>query len=177
MKGSRMPGKAPLLAAVGIAVAVTTVIGLEMSSASGASGPRSLGQAMSERHGHAAGDPIFMDKGRKGVDSDADGVNQGTKTQASKVKLGQAAAVTPDQLLSQGDRSGACTIGYGRGLQCLPTTPPSAGQMGMTVQQMPWTCAEVRTVLSRGIPLNKAGVDPAQLDGNHDGVACGPGDR
>lgn len=165
------------LLGLGLIVAVTSVVGLGVKSASGAPAPRSLAQAMAEQHGRAAGDSVFQGDARKGVDQDGREVNQGQRRQAAAVHLGPAAAVTPDQLLSQGDRAGACTIGYGRGLQCLPTTPPSAGRMGMSVEQMPWTCAEVQTVLPKGLPLNTPGRDPAHLDSNGDGIACGIGDR
>jgi hypothetical protein len=173
MRGSAV-SKVSLLAGLGCCTAV--VIGLGVNSASGAPAPKTLAQAMNEPHGHAAGDPDYAGKGRKGVDPEAEGVDAGTRKQAAGVKLEHGRPVTPDQILSAGDRSGACTIGYGRGQQCLPTTPPSAGQMGMSVRQMPWTCAEVRTLLPAGLPLNARGEDPAHLDGNGDGIACGSGD-
>lgn len=162
----------------GLCIGVTVVVvAISVHGAAGAAGPKTLGEAMADRHGHAAGDSLYAGQGRKGVDADADGVNDGRKKQASGVKVGPHAAVTSDQLLSNGDRSGACTIGYGKGLQCLPTTPPSAGRMGMSVAEMPWTCAELRTVLPAGVVLNQRGVDPARLDSNDDGTACGAGDR
>lgn len=161
----------------GLSVGVTAVVvAVGVHGAAGAGAPTTLSQAMSERHGHAAGDPLFAGHSRRGVDADAAGVNEGRKKQASGVTVGPQSAVTPEQLLSQGDRSGACTIGYGRGMQCLPTTPPSAGRMAMSVVEMPWTCAEVRTLFPAGLPLNQQGVDPAHLDRNGDGTACGAGD-
>ena len=162
----------------GLSLGVTAaVVAIGMNGAAGAPGPKTLSQVMAERHGHAAGDSLYAGRGRERVDPEADGVNDGRKRQASGVVLGPHAAVTPEQLLSDGDRSGACTIGYGKGLQCLPTTPPSAGLMGMTVAEMPWTCKELRTVLAAGVVLNQRGVDPAHLDSNKDGVACDAGDR
>lgn len=177
MRGRAVSKKVSLLA--GLVCCAAAVVGLGVTSASGAPAPapKTLAQAMSERHGQAAGDPVYVGKGRKGVDRDAEGVNAGTRKQAAGVKLGRGRPVTSEHLLSKGDRSGACTIGYGRGLQCLPTTPPSAGQMGMSVAQMPWTCTEVRTLLPEGLPLNKRGEDPANLDSNSDGLACGDGDQ
>lgn len=177
MKGTTMTRRTRSLIGLGLTLAVGTVIGVEVTSASGAPAPRTLAQAMAEQHGRAAGDPVFQGEAREGVDQDGRGVNQGLHRQAAAVRLGPAAAVTPDQLLSQGDRAGACTIGYGRGLQCLPTTPPSAGRMGMSVEQMPWTCTEVRSLLPDGLPLNTPGRDPARLDSNGDGIACGDADR
>lgn len=168
-----------ILAAAGLTLVAGAVVGLGTSGASGSAAPRvprSLAQAMGEQHGQAAGDPTWRDPQRAGAGPDAEGVDAGTRRQATGVVLGRAAPVAPERLLSPGDRSGACTLGYGRGRACLPTTPPSAGQMGMTVQEMPWTCAEVRSVLPRGIALNVAGVDPAHLDDNGDGTACGAGD-
>ena len=162
----------------GLCIGVTAgVVAIAVHGAAGAPAPKTLSQVMAERHGHAAGDQLYAGRGRKGVDLEADGVNEGRKKQASGVAVGPHAAVTPDQLLSNGDRSGACTIGYGKGLQCLPTTPPSAGRMGMTVAEMPWTCTELRTVLAAGVVLNRRGFDPAHLDSNDDGTACGAGDR
>ncbi len=174
MRGTRVH-RFRLLAVTGAAL-TAAVVGVHVTGASGAPAPRTLAQALRAPHGPAAGDPLWQGPAREGVAPDAAGVDQGTKRQAGSVRLGPAAAVTPDQLLSAGDRSGACTIGYGRGRVCLPTTPPSAGQMGMSVLQMPWTCTEVRTLLPAGLPLNSRGNDPAHLDGNGDGTACGTGD-
>lgn len=106
------------------------------------------------------------------VAPDAKGVNQGTKKQATKIKM----VKPPVQSGAQVPPTAGCTAGYGRGVVCLPITPPSAGQMGMTVKQMPWTCSEVRLYFPQGVLLTKKGVDPARLDGNKDGVACGKGD-
>lgn len=138
-----------------------------------------LEQAMSQPHGVAAGDPIHdsIKDSHKSQNPDAKGVDEGNKKQATGTKTRKdAPPVTAEQLYQKGDFSAGCTIGYGHGKACLPVTPPSAGAMGMTVKQMPWTCTEVRTLLPAGILLDVKGVDPAHLDTNGDGTACGQGD-
>jgi hypothetical protein len=39
-----------------------------------------------------------------------------------------------------------------------------------------WSCAELRTYFPTGIAVREPGVDPAHLDTDGDGVACGPND-
>lgn len=71
-----------------------------------------------------------------------------------------------------------CVVGYGNNGQCLPDTPGSASEMGMTRQQMPWQCEEVRLSFPAGLQVGKGeGKDPLHLDSNKDGTACGIGDR
>lgn len=116
----------------------------------------------------------------KGVDPGAADTNRAGHTQATGVIMHRitpaeaAAATQPKDVTLLG--AGGCTPGYGKGAVCLPITPPSAGAMGMTVTQMPWTCAEVRTLIPAGIVLNNPVKDPAHLDVNKDGIACGAGD-
>lgn len=172
-----MRRRSALLAAGLLPLAVGGLVAVQTPGASGSAAPRSLAQVLGERHGVAAGDPVWRAPAHAPVGPSAKGVDSGAKDQAVDVRPGPARAVTPQQLLSPGDRSGACTIGYGRGSVCLPTTPPSAGDHGMTVEQMPWTCAEVRTLLPGGVVLNARGQDPARLDSDGDGTACGAGDR
>lgn len=93
-------------------------------------------QALSAPHGPAAGDPLCT--GRRARPC------RRSPAASTRARIGRPARSgwdppggDPDQLLGTGDRSGACTIGYGPGRKCLRTSPPSAGQMGMPVQQMP----------------------------------------
>lgn len=140
---------------------------------------KTLAEAISKPHGVANGDPLHAPhiESHKGVEGGADGVNQGKKKQAAAVQLTpDIHPVSPTQLFSKGDYTAGCTVGYGHGKACLPITPPSAGAMNMSVAQMPWTCAEARTLLPKGIQVDVKGVDPAHLDSNHDGIACGAGD-
>lgn len=111
-------------------------------------------------------------------------VNQANYQQAQGVALHQPTAVEkyaadhPSDLDVLG--GGGCTVGYGLGSKCLPVTPPSAAAMQMTVQEMPWRCNEVHLRFPHGIAVNNPGTtgsDPAGLDSNHDGIACGPGDQ
>jgi len=139
----------------------------------------SLAEAMAQPHGAAHGDPIHdaNHEVHQGVDPGAAGVDNGSKQQATAVHTGpDLHPVQPGQLYAKGDYSAGCTVGYGHGKECLPITPPSAGAMGMSVTQMPWTCPEVRTLLPKGIRLDVRGVDPAHLDTNGDGIACDPTD-
>ena len=112
---------------------------------------------------------------RTGVRAEAAGVNNGSKDQATGVAMRPITSVDPSVVGKYG-KAGGCTPGYGRGKACLPPTAPSAVAMGMTAEQHPWACAEVRTILPKGIRLNTASVDPFGLDRNKDGVGCGPGD-
>ena len=48
--------------------------------------------------------------------------------------------------------------------------------MGMTVQQMPWTCLEVVSLFPTGPVRDPPGVNSAHLDRNADGLGCGAGD-
>lgn len=48
--------------------------------------------------------------------------------------------------------------------------------MGMTVQQMPWTCLEIVSLLPTGVARDPPGVNSAHLDRNADGLGCGAGD-
>lgn len=140
---------------------------------------KTLAQVIDEPHGRANGDPIHaaVTEVHKGVDPGAAGVGEGTKKQAAAVQLtADLHPAQPSQVHTKGDYSAGCTVGYGHGRACLPTTPPSAGAMNMSVTQMPWTCSELRTLLPNGIAVDVKNVDPARLDSNHDGVACGVGD-
>jgi cytoskeletal protein RodZ len=104
--------------------------------------------------------------------------NNGTLQQAGGVSMTTPAAIphSTETPVSVGAHTGGCTPGYGQGALCLQITPPSAVAMDMTVQEMPWTCTEVKTIFPNGLPLNVKGVDPAHLDGNKDGIACDTGD-
>jgi len=113
----------------------------------------------------------------KWLDPGAAGVNDGSKRQAAGVDLQPAPVVNPADVLPSGLVNG-CVAGYGRGVQCLPTTPPShAGHGSGRDMSMYWTCTEARTVLPDGIVVDTPGTDPLGLDGNQDGTACGAGDR
>lgn len=122
----------------------------------------------------ASGAPPEVDL-KTGVRAQAAGVNQGTKSQASGVRMRPIAPVDPAVVGKYG-KAGGCTPGYGKGKACLPPIAPSAVAMGMTAEEHPWSCAEVRTILPQGIRLNIVGTDPLGLDRNHDGIACGTGD-
>ena len=116
---------------------------------------------------------------RTGVQTEAAGVNAGTKAQAPGIAMRPIKPVDPSVAGDYG-RYGGCTPGYGRatgaGKGCLPPISPSAVAMGMTEQEHPWTCAEVRVLLPLGISVSNKGVDPIGLDRNKDGIACGAGD-
>lgn len=68
-----------------------------------------------------------------------------------------------------------CLLDYGAGDMCLPAVPPSAAAMGMNELTMPWTCAEVRTLLPEGIKVS--GTDVLRLDTNQNEVACDAKDQ
>ena len=117
-----------------------------------------------------------------GVHTDAAGVNAGTAVQARGITmrpipraLASAAADASGALGVYGPHGG-CTPGYGRGLACLPPVSPAAAAMRMSALEMPWTCADVRTLMPAGIALDRLGLDPLHLDRNGDGTACSPGD-
>jgi hypothetical protein len=113
----------------------------------------------------------------KWLDPGAAAVNDGTKKQATGVVLLPAPVVDPSQVLPNGLVNG-CVSGYGQGVQCLPTTPPShAGHGSGQDMSMYWTCAEARTLLPDGITVDTPGTDPLGLDSDKDGTACGAGDR
>ena len=113
----------------------------------------------------------------KWLDPGAAAVNDGTKKQAAGVVLLPAPVVDPSQVLPDGLVNG-CVSGYGQGVQCLPTTPPShAGHGSGQDMSIYWTCAEARTLLPDGITVDTPGADPLGLDSNKDGTACGAGDR
>ena len=122
----------------------------------------------------ASGAPPEVDA-RTGVRAQAAGVNEGTKKQATGIVMRPITPVDPSVVGKYG-KAGGCTPGYGRGKACLPPIAPSAVAMGMTADPHPWSCAEVRTLLPKGIRLNSPGTDPLALDRNKDGVACGTGD-
>ena len=122
----------------------------------------------------ASGAPPTVDA-KTGVRAEAAGVNNGTKDQAPGIVMRPITPVDPAVVGKYG-KAGGCTPGYGRGKACLPPIAPSAVAMGMTAQQHPWSCAEVRTILPKGIRLNSKGTDPLALDRNNDGLACGTGD-
>ena len=126
----------------------------------------------------ASGAPRAVDP-KTGVQSAATGVNDSTKVQAPGIAMRPITPVDPSVVGDYG-KFGGCTPGYGRatgaGKGCLPPISPSAVAMGMTEQQHPWTCAEVRVLLPKGISVSVKGVDPIGLDRNKDGIACGTGD-
>ncbi|HEY5881426.1 MAG TPA: hypothetical protein VIU11_21130 [Nakamurella sp.] len=113
----------------------------------------------------------------KWLDPGAAGVNEGTKQQAAGVDLAPAPVVDPSDVLPNGLVNG-CVAGYGRGVQCLPKTPPGhAGHGSGQDMSVYCTCAQARTLLPDGITVDAAGADPLGLDSNRDGTACGAGDR
>lgn len=76
--------------------------------------------------------------------------------------------VDPDDVLSATAARGGCMLDYGDPGQCLPTRPPSSSAQAV------WTCADVWQLFPDGLTA-RAG-DALRLDGNGDGLACGPGD-
>ena len=126
----------------------------------------------------ASGAPRAVDV-KTGVQSAAAGVNEGTKAQAPGIAMRPITPVDPSVVGEYG-KYGGCTPGYGRAKGgakgCLPPISPSAVAMGMTEQEHPWTCVEVRKLLPKGISVSVKGVDPIGLDRNDDGLACGVGD-
>lgn len=83
---------------------------------------------------------------------------------------GGIATVKPSQVLphrrAEGVTSGGCLIAYGSpGRQCVPARAPG---------NRPLTCDYLIRLFDRGVK-SSAG-DPAGLDRNGDGIACGPGD-
>jgi len=114
-----------------------------------------------------------------GVDQQAGGVNDGTKEQAAAVQLQRAPSVAPEQVLPSAGQVNGCATGYGRGVVCLPQTPPShAAHAALTGEDLSryWTCTEVRTLLPQGVVVDTTGSDPLALDSEGDGTACGDGD-
>ncbi len=124
-----------------------------------------------------------------GVNPGASGVNTGDKKQASGVKMHvQKPARIPKDSIGSGV-TGGCVLGYGKGLNCLPTVPPGEiahAQHAGSVADLSarWTCSQVWLLFPDGLEVNRAkdgvgseGVDPLGLDSNRDGVACGEGDR
>lgn len=115
----------------------------------------------------------------QGVDADAVGVNDGSKRQATDVTMQPAPIVNPSDVLPTNGLVNGCVAGYGRGVQCLPQTPPShAAHAASSREDMSgyWTCAEARTLLPDGIVVDSPAGDPLRLDSNKDGTACGAGD-
>lgn len=109
---------------------------------------------------------------------DAAGVNDGTRKQAAGLALRPAERVDPTQILPEHGLANGCAVGYGKGVACLPQTPPShAGHGSDEDMSVYWTCAEARPLLPEGIVVDAPGEDRLGLDSNGDGVACGPGDR
>jgi hypothetical protein len=104
------------------------------------------------------------------VRADAAGVNEGTKDQASGVKM-RPVKPADSAVVGEFGEFGGCTPGYGQGKQCLPPASADGRPAGQ-----PWTCVEVVRLLPRGIRLDVRGVDPIGLDRNGDGIACGKGD-
>lgn len=83
---------------------------------------------------------------------------------------GGSATRKPSQVLphrrAEGVTSGGCLIAYGSpGRQCVPARAPG---------NRPLTCDYLIRLFDRGVK-SSAG-DPAGLDRNGDGIACGPGD-
>jgi hypothetical protein len=104
------------------------------------------------------------------VRADAAGVNEGTKDQAAGVQM-RPIKPGDSAIVGKSGQYGGCTPGYGRGRECLPPASADGRPAGA-----PWTCAEVASLLPKGIRLNVRGVDPLGLDTNGDGIACGTGD-
>ena len=111
-----------------------------------------------------------------GVNPDAGGINLGNKHQGSGIVMrGDHPRVTPQEVLPAGRTLvNGCAAGYGKGAVCLPAVPPSQAQHAGHGMQVVWTCAEVRTLLPRGLSVD--GPDYLNLDGNRDGTACGESD-
>ncbi len=111
---------------------------------------------------------------------EAAGRPHGIGARDTKPRGSQRDAVAAPTLTSLRDKLGnrltvqGCLIDYGGGQGCLPAVPPAAADMGMDEVSMPWTCAQVRAVLPRGIKVT--GRDVLRLDANKDKVACGKGD-
>lgn len=80
--------------------------------------------------------------------------------------------VDPDDVLSATAARGGCALDYGDPGQCLPVQPPSASPQAAAPGA--WTCAEVRQLFPDGLAVH--GTDPLHLDGDGNGIACGPGD-
>lgn len=115
---------------------------------------------------------------RRWVTPDAPRVNDGTKKQAAGLTLRPADRVDPTEILPEHGLANGCATGYGRGVACLPQTPPShAGHGSDEDMSVYWTCAEARPLLPEGIAVDTPGADRLGLDSNGDGIACGPGDR
>lgn len=81
--------------------------------------------------------------------------------------------VIPDAAVGRG----GCDTFYGEPGQCLPLVPPSQAEHVAAGHMKPhWTCDEVRSFFRKGLPLAQGKADPAGLDSNRDGTACGAGD-
>lgn len=103
----------------------------------------------------------------------AQAVGPGLPRPAAGISGDQAGPpVDPEDVLSVTAARGGCVLEYGDPGQCLPTRPPSTSTVASTSGQ--WTCAGVRELFPDG--LAAGGGDPLRLDGDGDGVACGPGD-
>ena len=110
----------------------------------------------------------------------SDAVNYAGYQQARDIPMHRLSSTQAAQQRHPSDLTllggGGCTPGYGKGSECLPVTPPAAAAMDMNVDSMPWTCSQVRQLFPQGIVLTLRGRDPAHLDSNGDGIACGKGD-
>ena len=151
-------------AAVAVAAACL-LAGAPVGSVSAASGPRDL-------PGPAA---LGLPRAH-GVNADAGEINLGRKRQASGVTMrSDYRRVSPQEVLPSGRTLvNGCAAGYGHGVVCLPVVPPSQAEHAGHGMQVAWTCAEVRTLLPRGLSVD--GPDYLGLDGNKDGTACGESD-
>jgi hypothetical protein len=112
--------------------------------------------------------------GSVGLNPDAAGVNDGSKTQAQGGN--RAPVAKPEDVLTDFSITGGCRIEYGPRGECLPYVPPSHVHHPDHDMDTAWECAEVRKIHPQGIALKEAGVDPLGLDTNADNIACGPGD-
>jgi hypothetical protein len=112
--------------------------------------------------------------GSVGLNSDAAGVNNGSKSQAQGGN--RAPVAKPEDVLTEFSITGGCRIEYGPRGECLPYVPPSHVHHPDHDMDTAWECAEVRRIHPQGIGLKENGVDPLGLDANGDNVACGPGD-
>jgi hypothetical protein len=112
--------------------------------------------------------------GSVGLNPDAAGVNDGTKSQAQGGN--RAPVAKPEDVLTEFSITGGCRIEYGTRGECLPYVPPSHVHHPDHDMDTAWECAEVRRIHPQGIALKDFGVDPLGLDVNGDNIACGPGD-
>jgi hypothetical protein len=103
--------------------------------------------------------------------SRATGVGRRTDTPAAAISGDHQRDAQPSDVLGNAKKTGlsaaGCFIDYGvAGQQCVPASAATNGVL---------TCAGVISLFPQGVTV--AGRDRFHLDQNHDGTACGPGDR